>query len=97
MLESHTVLAIIALSIMIASLGVTKQISEKSGKEALDLLNKKQVILTFAIIVEIGVVYSSYVQGNTPIAVMWGVNILLAMLTWHTVEKQKNMQLSLID
>lgn len=97
MLESHTVLAIIALSIMIASLGVTKQISEKSGKEALDLLNKKQVLLTFAIMVEIGVVYSSYVHGKTTIAVMWGVNILLAMLSWHIVEKNKKMQLSLIN
>lgn len=97
MLEMYTVLAIIALFALFASLGVTKQVSGKSGKEALDLLNKKQVILTFAIMVEIGVVYSSYVQGNTPIAVMWGVNILLAMLTWYTVEKQKNMQLSLID
>lgn len=97
MLESHTVLAIIALSIMIASLGVTKQISEKSGKEVIDLLNKKQVLLTFAIMVEIGVVYSSYVHGSTTIAVMWGVNILLAMLSWHIVEKHKQMELSVID
>lgn len=97
MLESHTVLAIIALSIMIASLVVTKKISEKSGKEVLDLLNKKQALLTFAIMVEIGVVYLSYVHGKTTIAVMWGVNILLAMLTWYTVEKRKKMELSVID
>lgn len=97
MLESHTVLAIVALSIMIASLVVTKKISEKSGKEVLDLLNKKQALLTFAIMVEIGVVYLSYVHGKTTIAVMWGVNILLAMLTWYTVEKRKKMELSVID
>lgn len=97
MLESHTVLAIIALFIMIASLGVTKKISENSGKEALDLLNKKQALLTFAIMVEIGVVYLSYVHGKTTIAVMWGVNILLAMLTWYIVEKRKKMELSVID
>ena len=97
MLELYTILAIIALFALFASLGVTKQISAKSGKEALDLLNKKQVILTFAIMVEIGVVYSSYVHGKTTIAVMWGVNILLAMLSWYIVEKHKKMQLSLID
>lgn len=97
MLESHTVLAIVALSIMIASLVVTKKISEKSGKEVLDLLNKKQALLTFAIMVEIGVVYLSYVHGKTTIAVMWGVNILLAMLTWYTVEKRRKMELSVID
>lgn len=97
MLESYTVLAIIALFALLASLGVTKQISGKSGKEALDLLNKKQVLLTFTMMVEIGVVYSSYVHGKTIIAVMWGVNILLAMLSWYIVEKHKKMQLSLID
>lgn len=97
MLESHTVLAIIALSILVASLGATKKISENSGKEVIDLLNKKQALLTFAIMVEIGVVYLSYVHGKTTIAIMWGVNILLAMLTWYIVEKHRKMQLSLID
>lgn len=91
------VLAAIALFFMLASLGVSNQISEKSGKEVLGLLSTKQKILTLTMMVEIGIVYLSYVHGNTPLAVMWSINILLAMLTWYTAEKQKNMQLSLID
>ena len=97
MIAPYTALAIIALFAMVASLGLTKKISEKSGKEAIDLLTKNQVLVSFTIMVEVGVVYSLYMHGNTVLALMWVPNILLAMCSWHFAEKQTNILLSRID